>query len=37
MDRLILAHAARQGATLHTFDAQLAGLPGAERIRFRGG
>jgi predicted nucleic acid-binding protein len=37
MDRLILAHAARQGATLRTFDAKLAGLPGAERIRPRGG
>jgi predicted nucleic acid-binding protein len=37
MDRLILAHAARRGATLRTFDAQLAGLPGAERIRLRGG
>jgi predicted nucleic acid-binding protein len=37
MDRLILAHAARHGATLRTFDTKLAGLPGAERIRARGG
>lgn len=33
MDRLILAHAAQHGATLRTFDAALAKLPHAERIR----
>jgi len=35
MDRLILAHAARHGATLRTFDTRLAALPGTERLRAR--
>lgn len=35
MDRLILAHAARAGATLRTFDTGLAALPGAGRLRAR--
>ncbi len=33
IDRLILAHAARHGATLRTFDSKLATLAGAERLR----
>jgi predicted nucleic acid-binding protein len=33
MDRLILAHAVRHGATLRTFDSKLASLAGADRLR----